>query len=74
MVPEMSGLQYLVVRLLFAGPQSGAELRRRFAPRASTSTRPRSRGSMQRMEDAGYLQAETEAGAERLPLGSPVPI
>ena len=62
MVPEMSGLQFLVVRLLFAGPQTGAELRRRMRAEGVNLDPPSFSRLMQRMEDAGYLQAKTEAG------------
>lgn len=62
MLPEMSGLQFLVVQLLFAGPQSGEELRRRMEE-AGAKIGPSSFSRlMRRMEDANYLQAQSEEG------------
>jgi hypothetical protein len=62
MLPEMSGLQFLVVQLLFAGPQSGEELRRRMKDAGAEIGPPSFSRLMQRMEDACYLQAHSESG------------
>ena len=62
MLPEMSGLQFLVVGLLFDGPRSGAQLRRRMKA-AGVKIGPSSFSRlMQRMADANYLYAQTEKG------------
>ena len=62
MLPEMSGLQFLTVGLLFDGPRSGAQLRRRMKA-AGAKIGPSSFSRlMRRMEDANYLYAQTEKG------------
>ena len=62
MLPEMSGLQFLTVGLLFDGPRSGAQLRRRMKT-AGAKIGPSSFSRlMQRMADANYLYVETEKG------------
>ncbi|MEN6408053.1 MAG: hypothetical protein ABFC77_16485 [Thermoguttaceae bacterium] len=62
MLPEMSGLQFLVVQLLFAGRQTGGQLRRRLGAAGAPISRPSFTRLMHRMENAGYLQAESESG------------
>jgi DNA-binding PadR family transcriptional regulator len=62
MLPEMSGLQFLVVQLLFAGPQRGEQLRRKMRKAGAKVGPPSFSRLMRRMEQAGYLQTQTEAG------------
>ena len=62
MLPEMSPLQFVVVQLLFAGPQSGGQLRRRMEQAGVKIGPPSFSRLMLRMETAGYLQAHDEDG------------
>jgi len=62
MLPEMSGLQYCVVVLLFDGPQSGKALRRRMKKTGVKIDPPSFSRLMRRLEEAGYLHAQTERG------------
>jgi DNA-binding PadR family transcriptional regulator len=62
MLPEMSGLQFLVVQLLFAGPQSGAELRRAMKKAGVKIGPPSFSRLMRRMEETGYVYAQSEEG------------
>ncbi len=62
MLPEMSGLQFLTVGLLFAGPRSGRELRRRMKTAGAKIASSSFSRLMRRMEEANYLHAETEKG------------
>lgn len=61
MLPEMSGLQFLVVQLLLAGSQSGAELRRMMQEAGAKIGPPSFSRLMQRMEKAGYVQAKLKS-------------
>jgi hypothetical protein len=60
MLPEMSCLQFLVVQLLFAGPQSGAELRRKMKEAGLKIGPPSFSRLMRRMEAANYVHAQSE--------------
>jgi DNA-binding PadR family transcriptional regulator len=62
MLPEMSGLQFLVMSLLFAGTQSGQELRRRLGEAGARLGPSSFSRLMTRMEEANYIQARTEHG------------
>jgi hypothetical protein len=62
MLPEMSALQFLVVRLLFAGAQSGSQLRERMREAGVKIGPPAFSRLMDRMENANYLCMQTEEG------------
>ena len=60
-LPEMTALQFLVVGLLFAGPQSGTRLRRRIESSGVKIGPPSFSRLMVRMEEKGYLYAACES-------------
>lgn len=68
MLPKMSCLQFLVVQLLFAGPQSGAELRRKLNEAGAKLDPPAFSRLMRRMDEVGhaYPQSEDEPSGDRL--------
>lgn len=71
LMPEMTPLQFLVVRLLFAGPQIGEVLRRKLGAigiRLSPSSFTR---LMERMDRAGYLQLHCRPSAKGCCLARP---
>ena len=63
MLPEMSSLQFLVVQLLLAGPQSGAELRRMMQEAGAEIGPPSFSRLMRRMEETGYVHAQSTGGS-----------
>jgi hypothetical protein len=71
MVPEMSGLQFFAIQLLFGGPQGGAFLREAMLKKGVKVDPPGFTRLMQRMEKAGYVLTRTEHGPSGCRLVSP---
>jgi hypothetical protein len=62
MLPEVTPLQFLVVGLLFEGPQGGEELRRRISACGVPLSPPGFSRLVDRMERLGYLQIFCQNG------------
>jgi len=60
MLPNMTSLQFFTTRLLFDGPHSGPELRRRMNEAGAKITPASFSRLMCRMEEAGFLQVRME--------------
>ena len=62
-LPELSPLQFLMIRLLFAGPRTGKELRRLSRAEGVKLSPPSFSRLMQRMERLNYVYAQDEETA-----------
>jgi hypothetical protein len=64
-LPELTPLQFLVLQLLFAGPQGGKDLRRKAKAAGAALSPPSFSRLMHRMNRLGYLQIHDVEEAER---------